>query len=109
MHQSSIIYLWNRLMARRERRGPPEIIAANRVDIQDAVSLGKIIRSPFQRQRGGEPEPDELWLTTEERRKHLYLLGGTGMGKTSLLMNLIRDDVAHHRGVFLMDARRARR
>ena len=105
MHQSSIIYLWNRLMARRERRGPPEIIAANRVDIQDAVSLGKIIRSPFQRQRGGEPEPDELWLTTEERRKHLYLLGGTGMGKTSLLMNLIRDDVAHHRGVFLMDAR----
>ena len=88
MHHTTLIFIWNWLIARKERRGPPKIIAANRVDSQDAVSLGKVIRSPFQRRQGGELEPDELWLTTEERRRHLYLLGATGMGKTSLLLNL---------------------
>lgn len=38
-------------------------------------------------------------LPLDERRKHLYVVGKTGSGKTSLLLNLIEDDLAEGRGV----------
>ena len=68
------------------------------------VNLGKIVRSPL----APPPDPDaptDLLLTTEEKRRHLYLLGSTGMGKTNLLLNLVRADIQQGRGVCLLDAR----
>ena len=38
-------------------------------------------------------------LPLAERRKHLYVVGKTGMGKTSLLLNIIREDLEQGRGV----------
>ncbi len=38
-----------------------------------------------------------------DRRRHIYLIGKTGMGKTTLLENLIRSDIAAGRGVCLID------
>ena len=38
-----------------------------------------------------------------DRRRHLYIVGRTGVGKTSLLENLIRSDVAAGHGVCLID------
>lgn len=38
-------------------------------------------------------------LPLEERRKHLYVVGKTGSGKTNLLLHLIREDLEQGRGV----------
>ena len=38
-----------------------------------------------------------------DRRRHLYVLGKTGVGKTSLLQNLITHDIQQGRGVCVID------
>lgn len=38
-----------------------------------------------------------------DRRRHLYVVGRTGVGKTSLLLNLIRSDIEHGQGVCVID------
>lgn len=42
-------------------------------------------------------------LGTEDRRRHLYTIGQTGTGKTSLLKELIRQDIEAGRGVGVID------
>ena len=42
-------------------------------------------------------------LRAEDRRRHVYLVGKTGMGKTTLLLNQLRHDIANGRGVCLID------
>ena len=42
-------------------------------------------------------------LTQDERRRHLYLIGQTGTGKSTLLLNLIRQDLAAGEGLALLD------
>jgi len=44
-----------------------------------------------------------IGLSQEDRRRHLYIVGKTGMGKTTLLENLIVADLAAGRGVCLVD------
>lgn len=39
----------------------------------------------------------------EDRRRHLYVCGKTGMGKTTLLMNMLAGDMAAGEGVCLVD------
>jgi hypothetical protein len=68
-----------------------------------SVSLGTVLRSPFA--PGNDEHPAELRLTLEEKRRQLYLLGSTGSGKTNLLLQLVRNDIEHARGVFLLDFR----
>ncbi len=46
-------------------------------------------------------------LDPEERRRHLYIVGQTGTGKSTLLLNLIAQDLAAGEGLAL--ARSARR
>lgn len=38
-------------------------------------------------------------LSLDERRKHLYVVGKTGSGKTSLLLHLIKEDLENGRGI----------
>ncbi|MBK9745990.1 MAG: ATP-binding protein [Chloroflexi bacterium] len=38
-----------------------------------------------------------------DRRRHMYVVGKTGMGKSTLLMTLILQDIEAGRGVFLLD------
>ena len=45
----------------------------------------------------------ELWLLPEARRRHLYLIGATGTGKTTLLRHLILSDVYDGAGFALID------
>jgi len=47
----------------------------------------------------GEP----VMLDPEERRRHLYLVGQTGTGKSTVLLNLIRQDLIAGEGVALLD------
>jgi hypothetical protein len=42
-------------------------------------------------------------LDPEERRRHLYIVGQTGTGKSTLLLNLIRQDLVAGEGVALLD------
>jgi Type IV secretion-system coupling protein DNA-binding domain len=47
----------------------------------------------------GEP----VMLDTDERRRHLYIVGQTGTGKSTLLLNLIEQDLTAGEGVVLLD------
>jgi len=42
-------------------------------------------------------------LLPEDRLRHLYVLGKTGTGKSTLLGNLIAQDLAHDRGLAVLD------
>ncbi len=42
-------------------------------------------------------------LAAEERRRHLYIVGQTGTGKSTLLLNLIAQDLAAGEGLALLD------
>jgi hypothetical protein len=44
-------------------------------------------------------------LSPQARRKHLYVLGATGTGKTSLLLRLIQSDIEHKRTFCVVDLR----
>ncbi len=45
----------------------------------------------------------DLSLSESERRRHLYISGKTGTGKSSLLLNLMLSDLANGRGFALID------
>jgi hypothetical protein len=49
----------------------------------------------------GVPLP--ITQAEEDRRRHLYVVGKTGMGKSTLLLSLIGQDIAAGRGAFLLD------
>lgn len=53
----------------------------------------------------GERIPGErpLALSPAARRRHVYLLGKSGVGKSTLLRNLILEDLRHGEGVALLD------
>ena len=42
-------------------------------------------------------------LSSEERRRHLYIVGQTGTGKSTLLLNLLQQDIASGGGLMLLD------
>lgn len=68
------------------------------------------VRAEYERQLsealepylGATPTP-RPYLTLEERSRHLYILGASGMGKSELLRSFIQDDLAHGRGFGLFD------
>ncbi len=46
---------------------------------------------------------EQLWLWPEARQRHLYLIGATGTGKTTLLRHLILSDLSAGAGFALID------
>ena len=42
-------------------------------------------------------------IHTDDRRRHIYIIGKTGMGKSTLLLNMIASDITMGRGVGLID------
>ncbi len=44
-----------------------------------------------------------IGLTLEERRRHMYMIGATGTGKTTLLLQMIHKDIANGKGVAVLD------
>jgi len=61
---------------------------------QDNVFIG-------MRQLWGQEQP--FGLSPADRRHHAYIIGKTGTGKTSLLRNMIIQDIAAGRGVAVLD------
>lgn len=52
-------------------------------------------------QYGGELVP--IGITLEQRLKHMYIIGKTGMGKTTLLTNAIFQDMVNGKGLAVFD------
>lgn len=44
-----------------------------------------------------------IGLTQDERRRHMYVIGATGTGKTTLLATMIREDIKNGKGVCVID------
>lgn len=42
-------------------------------------------------------------IKTDDRRRHMYLIGKTGMGKTTILENMIINDIINGKGVAVVD------
>lgn len=45
----------------------------------------------------------EVWLTTEQRVRHMHIIGASGSGKTTLMFNLLAQDIASGAGFALLD------
>ena len=52
---------------------------------------------------GARTSGEPVMLDSEERRRHLYIVGQTGTGKSTLLLNLIRQDLVAGEGIALLD------
>jgi len=49
----------------------------------------------------GDNEPVRMGI--DDRRRHVYVIGQTGTGKTTLLKNMIKQDIANGEGLAVMD------
>ena len=58
---------------------------------------------PQQLYIGSRPSGELIVLDLQERRRHLYVVGQTGTGKSTLLLNLIRQDLVAREGLALLD------
>jgi len=48
-------------------------------------------------------EHKPVYITEDDRRRHVYIIGQTGTGKTNLLMNMAIDDIKQGKGVCIID------
>lgn len=48
-------------------------------------------------------ETTDIGLTADERERHMYVIGGTGNGKTTLLQHAIMQDIVNGKGVAVVD------
>ncbi len=72
---------------------PPSVLPCPTHDA-DLAALGRV---KFRANR------DIFGIRTDDRRRHLAVIGKTGMGKTTLLHKLITSDIQAGRGVALVD------
>ncbi len=49
----------------------------------------------------GEEKP--VYVADDDRRRHIYIIGQTGTGKSTLLTNMVADDIQKGRGVAIID------
>jgi len=49
----------------------------------------------------GESKP--VYVTDEDRRRHIYLIGQTGTGKSTLLVNMVASDIKEGKGLAIID------
>ena len=45
----------------------------------------------------------KIGLTADERRRHVYILGATGTGKSTMLLSMIEQDIKNNKGFCLID------
>lgn len=79
---------------RSRRLEPPGDLPAPSVSKEELTILGK---TNF---RGSN---QIFGIQTQDRRRHMYIIGKTGMGKTTLLENMIFSDIQAGKGVAVVD------
>lgn len=45
----------------------------------------------------------DIGLTSEEREKHVYIIGATGTGKSTMILSMVNQDINRGKGLCLMD------
>ncbi len=45
----------------------------------------------------------KIGMTLDERRRHTYILGATGTGKSTMLLSMIQQDIEHKKGLCVID------
>ncbi|MEI6690603.1 MAG: type IV secretion system DNA-binding domain-containing protein [bacterium] len=45
----------------------------------------------------------KIGLTADERRRHVYILGATGTGKSTMLLSMIEQDIKNNKGLSVID------
>lgn len=92
-HPATVTVKTERMEQVTSRRFEPPAILPDSKE-SDAVVIGT---TDFRRRR------DFIALRADDRRRHLYCVGKTGVGKSTLLLNLMVDDIEKNRGVGVID------
>ncbi len=79
----------SRIAYLKAREAPPPVTLP-----ADGVLIGE---STFR----GEARP--VRISDDDRRRHVYIIGQTGTGKSTLLTNMVVDDISRGKGVALID------
>lgn len=76
--------------------------------ISDDIIIGRVAHNaaPALYHASSKLKPGEIvTLPPEDRTRHTYVLGATGVGKTNLLLRLIESDIARNRTFCVIDLR----
>jgi len=77
---------------------PPENLPAiTNVKEEEKQNINFFAKTQFKN------EDITFGLKTEDRRKHMYIIGKTGAGKSTLIANMAIDDIRKGRGVGIVD------
>jgi hypothetical protein len=96
--ENLIMGMFNRFRDRQDRRKQP---VTPETAAKDVVLLGHTMPARRGSREGSVP----VSLTAEARRRHLYVLGATGTGKTNFLLRLIAGDIACGHSFCVIDLR----
>ena len=88
--------------------GFPTAAVARRIRRQTARTrqAPEELRRPGSLLLGENPHAgrvEEVWLRGDHRTRHMHLVGASGTGKSTLLFNLIRQDIERGEGIALLD------
>lgn len=81
------------MQLRSKRAAPPQ----NLPNISTSADLSVFGGTNFQN------EKTTFGIKTNDRRRHLYVIGKTGMGKSKMLELLVKTDILNGKGVILID------
>jgi hypothetical protein len=105
--ETLLINSFNKAQRARTAKAAPNTTAVDAP--QDAVIIGHIIP---QLQTAAPAlvsakllKSGIVALTPEARKRHLYVLGATGVGKTNLLLHLLESDIRRRRAFCVIDLR----
>ncbi|MFA6254239.1 MAG: type IV secretory system conjugative DNA transfer family protein [Candidatus Paceibacterota bacterium] len=73
---------------RSKEAPPPEVVPKEGLKLGDSVFRGTT---------------KEVRITDEDRRRHLYIIGQTGTGKSVLIQNLAMQDMVENKGICVID------
>ncbi len=73
--------------------------------VADCPADHVILGAPIQTRPGNHSPQKPVLLSLAERKRHLYILGATGTGKTNLLLHLLESDIAQNHTCCVLDLR----
>ncbi len=85
-----------------ERR-PSSVLSRNIARSKAAPAIARNAEGPFARNNLHAGVTATVRLTPNQRVQHCHVIGASGTGKSTLLFNLIRQDIENDEGVAILD------
>ena len=107
--EHTLIGAFNRALDRRKAATATAVVSDDLMAIGHTLPLlsgvgpSSQASAPLLQNQPFRSEP--VALSVEARRRHVYVLGATGTGKTNLLLRLIESDIAASRSLCVVDLR----